>query len=357
MKMKKLAAVILAAAMLLCMGVSSFAEEAAQSAPIPENILKAKELADRLNNRPIAILPDGSIVVINYISDIDPAVLQTYAALDVRKIVAAPYSDIAMLTKSGELYQGMNRTAEGIADIAYCTNNVNQSGYALNVNGGISYITDGMAPNANSSDANPGDKIVAIADSERHDFFALTESGALSADVSDQYLWMESQYSAWTDLVHVAAAKYMPDSEPEAMTIVGLKADGSTVVAGDYAEEILGWGKLSWVAGSDGLIVGVREDGTLAMTGERGKAFSNDPELAKWTDIVSVDVGFECICAIDASGNYYFAHFNDYDEAPTCAVFSPDGYVRGGLKLIRYYPDGAILTTDNSTRTWVGSAD
>ena len=348
MKIKKLTAIVLAAAMLLCMGIASFAEE---NARIPENVLRAKELSDRLGNRPIAIFPDGSIVV-SRISDVDSSVFSAYAAQDTRKIVAAPYTDIAMLTHSGELYQGARQTAEGIADIVYCTNNANQSGYALTEAGALCYMHGEGAPNTDSGYTNPADPFAVLADSERHDFFYITESGALIVDGGNQYAWFEPVRASWTDLVHVAAAKYKPDSEPEAMTIIGIRKDGSTVVAGDYAEEILGWGRLSWVAGAEGIIIGVKEDGTLGITGERGRKFREDPRLANWKNIACVDVGTNSISAIDTSGNYYFAIFQDYDEAPTCAVFSPDGYFGGGFEVIRYYPDGTVRAADNRTRTW-----
>ena len=84
----------------------------------------------------------------------------------------------------------------------------------------------------------------------------------------------------------------------------------------------------------------------------RGKEFCETSDLLNWKDIVSIDVGAESISAIDASGNYYFAEFEHYSDKPRCAIFSPDGYVRGGLELFRYYPDGTVCKTDNATRTW-----
>lgn len=348
MKIKKLTAIVLTAAMLLCMVFTSFAEE---NAGIPENILRAKELSDRLSNRLIAILPDGSIVASNT-EDIDSSVFSAYAALDTRKIVAAPASDIAMLTHSGKLYQGARQTAEGIADIVYCTNNVNQNGYALTTAGTLCYMHDEGAPNTDSGYTNPEDPFAVLADSERHDFFYITESGKLLLDAGEQYAWFEPVRASWTDLVHVAAAKYKPDSEPEAMTIIGIRKDGTTVVAGDYAEEILGWGNLSWVAGAEDIIVGVKEDGTLGITGERGRKFREDPRLASWKNIACVDVGTSSISAIDTAGNYYFASFQHYDEAPDCAVFSPDAYFGGAFAIARYYPDGTVCVADNKTRTW-----
>ena len=154
----------------------------------------------------------------------------------------------------------------------------------------------------------------------------------------------------WTDLVLVDASKWMENGAVKSLTVAGLQSDGTVVACGDYADEILSWGPLSYLSMSDGSIVGLTTDGRLKMTGEMAEFMAE--EVESWTDIAAVKVGNDSktetiISAITTDGTFYCVHcnlYNTYERSETM-VFSPQSCSNLRFALYRYCADGTVYRT------------
>lgn len=105
----------------------------------------------------------------------------------------------------------------------------------------------------------------------RSDLIFLSKDGKSDMHYSSYHRWDGCEIDGWKDVV-VMACTY---DETEGTNSIGaIAADGKVYATGDYAEEILSWGNLAYLTMDEGLIVGLKEDGTLAYAGKNAEAFS-----------------------------------------------------------------------------------
>ena len=79
------------------------------------------------------------------------------------------------------------------------------------------------------------------------------------------YPWKDLDTTDWKNLVVMAC---MTNIDTDKSCIAGISADGKVYAAGDFADEILSWGKLAYITMDENLIIGMKKDGTLAFAGE-----------------------------------------------------------------------------------------
>ena len=103
--------------------------------------------------------------------------------------------------------------------------------------------------------------------------------------------------TAWTDITDIAVGESAPPAgeDPEgtnpAPFVIGLKADGTCVAAGDNSFgqcDVGGWSGIVSVAAGNGCAFGVREDGMVLSAGDN---LFGQRDVEGWTDIVSVACG------------------------------------------------------------------
>ena len=96
----------------------------------------------------------------------------------------------------------------------------------------------------------------------------------------------------WENLVWVDSARYEHRAATRnelTLTVAGIQADGTVVACGEYADEILSWGSLSYLSMSEGLIAGLTTDGHARLTGQMARVLAD--EVNTWTDIAGIKVG------------------------------------------------------------------
>lgn len=114
---------------------------------------------------------------------------------------------------------------------------------------------------------------------------------------------LASQVSEWHDIIAIDASTY---------TFVGLKADGTVVIAGDGREyqqsDVSGWHDIVAIS-VDVYLLGLKADGTIVAAGEL------PPELRpilKWTDIIAIDADNEFfVVGLKADGSVKYCSTED----------------------------------------------
>lgn len=93
----------------------------------------------------------------------------------------------------------------------------------------------------------------------------------------------QSQILAWNDIQAVSMDFYA----------VGLKSDGTAVIAGDNPPDVSGWSDLTAVSTADQVVAGLRADGTVVLA--FGEEVTDSPLAAaeQWTEIAAISVGEE----------------------------------------------------------------
>lgn len=358
---------------------------------ISEEVQRAIDAADRLTTGSYFLMADGSVVTrsksyYNFAGD--------YAALPGLKRIADSSSQMELfaLTDSGDLYFHQTKILGNVTDIVYSTTNVNQK--AMCISDGKIYCVKVEPPEFvidSLREANPdcyfdvGDEVVNYYEAglnfydlsgeegipatgefvrlsaEKSDFFVLNSEGQAFMDNnygnSDEYVGLEC--FGWKNLAVIDAAKVMQsnlgdsDRQVGGLTVAGVCADGSVVACGEYADEILSWGKLNYIAMDTGLIVGLTPDGTLKVTGYAAEQVAD--ELADWTNIVGINIGSisggtAVLNAVDADGNYRYLEF---DGSCIQAVLTEDGCRDTDEDYwYRYKPDGTVLQSKGENGSW-----
>ena len=106
-----------------------------------------------------------------------------------------------------------------------------------------------------------------------------------------------SQSTSWTDIIQIAGSG--------GNRLVGLKSDGTVLLAGSYAgESVSGWTGITQVA-TGPIVMGLKSDGTVVYTGGiDGVDFS---DINTWTDIVQVATGQQYAVGLKSDGTVMFA--------------------------------------------------
>jgi len=149
-----------------------------------------------------------------------------------------------------------------------------------------------------------GDKrIVSVAAGYLHTL-ALLEDGTVIA--SGENGRQQCDVSGWTDIAAIyAGSEYS----------LGLKTDGTVVMAGISSWDVSGWMNIANLAAGDYFAVGVTEEGTLLSAGVETAIGPNTPyTIGAWTGIAQVSAGTDHIVTLTADGRTRCAGKNDKSQ-------------------------------------------
>ena len=174
-------------------------------------------------------------------------------------------------------------------------------------------------------DEDTWNSIVAIATGWRHTVgLRKTEDGKSEILIAGyrsniQKNQIKAEAERWEDVIAIAAGGGNSDYRGEGHT-VGLKADGTVVVAGDneYGQrDTSEWRNVVQVAAGDWFTAGLTSSGRVLITHpsdeiiEGTSLYTGVFEAEKWTDIVYIAAGCGNIIGIDAHGRIHAAGNND----------------------------------------------
>lgn len=111
----------------------------------------------------------------------------------------------------------------------------------------------------------------------------------------DEYSW-ESELETWNDIVSISV---------KGNFVVGLKKDGTVVMAGKVPEYYVGtktWTDVIAISTGQQYIVGLRSDGTLVAQGHNG---DNQVDIDNWSDIVAIATGWRHTVGLDSNGEIH----------------------------------------------------
>lgn len=113
----------------------------------------------------------------------------------------------------------------------------------------------------------------------------------------DEYSW-ESELETWNDIVSISV---------KGNFVVGLKEDGTVVMAGKVPEYYVGtktWTDVIAISTGQQYIVGLRSDGTLVAQGHNGD-HQVDIDGDEWTNIVAISAGWRHTVGLDSNGEIH----------------------------------------------------
>lgn len=319
------------------------------------NAIKAAMKAnDQLTTSNYFLASDGTII--GRTSNNDKKEAGVYAQLgNVKKIIKGAGTSSFALTENGDVYHEDRKIAENVTMAAYCTTNVNVEGFCV-INNELRRINsyrqledkslNYMFKNYPSEEKLSGE--ITFIEADKHDFIVLNAEGKFFAYwTSEEYGTLD--YTGFEGLAIVDIAKHMGENEVESLTVAGVKGDGTPVATGTYAEDILSWGKLADLAMSDGMIVGLTEDGKLKMTGDYAEKMKETVE--GWTNIVGIEVGYATggnidyiVTAVDANGTFYYASLMNERYDVRTGTATANG-VSDDSTWLKYTPDGTKYYT------------
>ena len=138
----------------------------------------------------------------------------------------------------------------------------------------------------------------------------------------------------WTDIVAVLAEDY---------TTIGLKADGTVVVAGSM-------GSVSWtdiVAISRGYehTVGLKADGTVVAGGDDG---DGQCDVEDWTDIIAISAGFTHTVGLKSDGTVVATGDNYYGQCDVADWTDIVAISAGANHTVGLKSDGTVVAVGNN---------
>ena len=307
-------------------------EKAAGEAPtavpvsieVAAHVQSAIDASNLLTYKRIAVIPGEGIVTCD--SDYHDY-LPMYSMYDLKKLAtSASASTILALTNSNELYFRNEKHADNVTDVVYATNNANEAGWYATGEGDVYCVyKDFNDDTFNSYQIHDGTSAVTAMGVEKHDLFIACADGTISTTGDPEHWAKCSEFTSWgAGIAVIAASKIVNNGTAESATVAAITADGRTLAAGDFADDILAMGELSYIAMTDGVIIGLRTDGTLAVAGSYAQALT-DAGLTSLTDIAGVMVGNDAISAVDKNGNYYFLYCYNPGAYGEIEVVNVDG--------------------------------
>lgn len=111
----------------------------------------------------------------------------------------------------------------------------------------------------------------------------------------DEFSW-ENELKTWNDIVSISI---------KGNFVVGLKEDGTVVMAGNVPEYYVGtktWSDVIAIATGQQYIVGLRTDGTLVAQGHNG---DHQVDIDDWTNIVAIATGWRHTVGLDSDGEIH----------------------------------------------------
>lgn len=284
---------------------------------IAEHIKNAMAASDLLTNVNTALIPGEGIVT----CDNGPYdYLPLYSMYDLKKLVtSASASTVLAINNSNELYFRNIKVAENVEHLVYATNNMNEEGWYTTADGSLYCIYKDFDTNAiNTYLMAEGTAPINAMGVEKHDLFIVRADGLIYANGSEEHWGKCAEFKNWgADIAVIAASKVMNEEDrgvADYATVAAITGDGRTLAVGDFADDILAMGELSYISMSDGVIVGLKTDGTLAVAGPYAQLLT-DAGVTSLNDIAGVRVSGEFVSAVDKNGVYYFYDielFRDY---------------------------------------------
>lgn len=316
---------------------------------VAAHVQQAIDAANLLTDDCTAIAPgEGIIVNGGYFADHLPM----YSLYDLKKLAISPSRAAALaLTNANELYYWNIKVADGVEDVIYATTNMNEEGWYTTVDGDVYNVTKDFDHHSISTrQVHDGAAPVNAIGVEKHDLFIVWADGTIYTDGSAEHWAKCEEFKNWgADIAVIDASKVMNREDrgvADYVTVAAITADGRTLAVGDFAEDILAMGELSYITMGDGAIIGLKTDGTLAVAGPYAQQLT-DLGFTSLSGITGVKVGPNAISAVDASGNYYFSrcyNSGSYGEIDKC---HPSGNYEGYASL-RIYDDSYLYFTEGA---------
>lgn len=367
--MKKLFGVMLLLVLMLCTACGGKEEngsgDAAQGkaentakaneTPVADHIVKAMAAADLLVDKDTVIIPGLGVVRAFSWDDPFEDHVEAYAKMDLKTIVVDPvtymtedqkiWEDegkryIYALTNSGDVYYGEKLIASGVERLIGSEREV------------FILTRDGQAFNLDQAESDGywelGDKQTTQA--------ASSFKGAWFADPSGKLVFSDRMGKTAEEVLSGDPSVF---NQPLAMltatedsngvvSLAGLTRDGKVIAAGTMSDVIGAWGELSYISGSDGVVLGLTPAGRIVTAGE-----VYPESITSWEGITAVKNCKGGIVALDKNGNYYM---NRYNEGVGYIMFNADGFVgtmNEYIELRLYTIDGREYYIDHDHRSWV----
>lgn len=316
-----LSLLVLCAALAGCSGDKSDeqktgGETASVAAPVEvvAHVKSAIDASNLLTAAAVAIVPGEGVVSCGSNAD---KYLPAYSMLDLKKIAISKSASTAVaLTNNGQLYFKTMKVADNVTDIVYATTNMNEEGWYATSAGDVYCVYNGDG-DLHSYRIQEGSSPISAMGVEKHDVFIACENGFVSTSGSSEHWGKCAEFMNWgSGIAVIDASKVMSadrSGEVDYVTVAAITADGRTLAVGDFADEILSWGELSYISMNDGVIVGLKPDGTLRITGPYAQLLE-EGGLGSLTNIAGVKVLGEIVSAVDTSGNYYFLQYDAFSN-------------------------------------------
>lgn len=112
---------------------------------------------------------------------------------------------------------------------------------------------------------------------------------------NDYYSW-ESELDTWNDIISISV---------KGNFVVGLKEDGTVVMAGKVPEYYVGtktWNDIIAISTGQQYIIGLKTDGTLVAQGHNG---DHQVDIDEWTNIVDIATGWRHTVGLDSDGEVH----------------------------------------------------
>lgn len=163
-----------------------------------------------------------------------------------------------------------------------------------------------------------GDKrIVSIAAGYLHTL-ALLEDGTVIASGENGDL--QCNVESWTDIAAIYAGTDFS---------LGLKTDGTVVMAGRHNWSVSGWTDIANLAAGDYFAIGITAEGSLLSAGMENAIGPNTPNtISAWSNIVQVSAGNDHFIALCNDGNARAAGKTDKNQISIWDVYA-GSYPRG----------------------------
>lgn len=166
---------------------------------------------------------------------------------------------------------------------------------------------------------------------------------------NDEYSW-ESELDTWNDIISISV---------KGNFVVGLKEDGTVVMAGKVPEYYVGtktWTDIIAISTGQQYIIGLRSDGTVVAQGHNG---DHQVDIDDWTNIVAISTGWRHTVGLDSNGEIYITGLgsdrqleyieNHKDEWENIVDIDAGGGASGSIGSTAYTValkrDGTVVTT------------
>lgn len=146
----------------------------------------------------------------------------------------------------------------------------------------------------------------------------------------------------WTDIVAVTGSN---------SHVVGLKSNGTVVAEGDNrygACNVSQWADITAISAETDHTVGLRKDGTVVSTIYVGEKYKGQCEVSDWKNIVSVSAGYGVTVGLRADGTVIAAGEYNKDIEEWSDIV--DIVCAGGTEILGLKSNGAIVSTRYGNR-------